>query len=193
MIELVGTVVQIFDSEKCKSGYFRELLLEVPRLSNTVDTLIIRYKEKYKFHVGDHLALVGSIRSYRGSGEYKTRIKVYSDKFTLLTPEEYKESLSSTNKATYTVVVQRASRCRQTPNGYKIVDLELAYQDKSGKYYGFPAIAWGSNAVLLDEAPRGLELSVEGRLQSRSYNKEVSGVKKSRVVYELSISQCRVL
>ena len=50
-----------------------------------------------------------------------------------------------------------------------------------------PCIAWGSLAHLCGEMEVGSSLSLDGRLQSRTYTKNLGDCTEERVAYEVSI------
>ena len=53
-----------------------------------------------------------------------------------------------------------------------------------------PCILWGRTALAAAEYPTGTELTLTGRLQSRTYLKNLGETSETRTAYELSVSAC---
>ena len=54
-------------------------------------------------------------------------------------------------------------------------------------FRSLPCIAWGSLAYRCGAMVVGDQLSLEGRLQSRTYTKEVDGQTQERTAFEVSV------
>ena len=77
---------------------------------------------------------------------------------------------------------------RRTPLGRSICDLMLAVPRRYGRADYLPVIAWGQLAVRTCEMQVGTPLSLEGRVQSRTYQKILEdGCVEQRVAYEVSM------
>ena len=112
-----------------------------------------------------------------------------------MTKDEYNyesNAGSTSNVVDYEVTVSRSSRCRCTPNGYNITDMDVCYNRDSVRYDRFQIILWGDEAKKYAESPKGTKLKIHGRLQSRIYNKVVDGSKRSCVAYEVSVNSCKL-
>ena len=76
---------------------------------------------------------------------------------------------------------------RRTPLGRSICDLMLAVSRRYGRADYLPVIAWGQLAVQAARLQVGDTLSLEGRVQSRTYRKVLEdGTAQERVAYEVS-------
>ena len=53
-----------------------------------------------------------------------------------------------------------------------------------------PCILWGRTALAAADYPTGTELTLTGRLQSRTYLKNLGETSETRTAYELSVSTC---
>ena len=62
---------------------------------------------------------------------------------------------------------------RSTPLGRTICDMILAVNRRYGRADYLPCIAWGSLAHLCGEMAVGSSLGLDGRLQSRTYTKNL--------------------
>ena len=77
---------------------------------------------------------------------------------------------------------------RKTPLGRSICDLMLAVPRRYGRADYLPVIAWGQLAVRTSQLQVGDSLSLEGRVQSRTYHKVTAdGSTQERVAYEVSM------
>ena len=76
---------------------------------------------------------------------------------------------------------------RRTLWAAKICDLMLAVSRRYGRADYLPVIAWGQLAVQAARLQVGDTLSLEGRVQSRTYRKVLEdGTAQERVAYEVS-------
>lgn len=76
---------------------------------------------------------------------------------------------------------------RVTPFGREISDLLLAVNRTHGKSDYIPVIVWGQNARFAGQLQVGQKVRVEGRFQSRLYEKALeSGRVEQRIAYEVS-------
>ena len=76
---------------------------------------------------------------------------------------------------------------RRTPLGRSICDLMLAAPRRYGRADYLPVIAWGQLAVRAGRLQVGDPLSLEGRVQSRTYHKVTDLGTEARVAYEVSM------
>ncbi len=71
----------------------------------------------------------------------------------------------------------------------RFCDLMLAVNRRYGRADYLPCIAWGALAQSCGQLSVGDPLRLEGRLQSRTYQKLVDGVPQDRTAFEVSIMQ----
>ena len=76
---------------------------------------------------------------------------------------------------------------RRTPLGREISDIILAVNRRYGRADYLPCIAWGAVAQQAAAMTTGDRLTIEGRVQSRTYTKTEGGVSTERTAYEVSI------
>lgn len=82
---------------------------------------------------------------------------------------------------------------RNTPLGREIADILLAVNRPYGKSDYIPCIAWGRNARFADGLEVGTRLQIEGRIQSREFQKRISDDEfETRTAYEVSVSRLEV-
>ena len=78
---------------------------------------------------------------------------------------------------------------RTTPSGKQVCDLLIACNFGKDRTAYIPAVAWGKYARRSGKYLVGTEVLIDGRLQSRKYNKIIdSGISIEKTAYELSIS-----
>ena len=77
---------------------------------------------------------------------------------------------------------------RRTPLGREICDLMLAVNRRYGRADYLPCITWGALAQRCNGLSVGDCVELEGRLQSRLYQKVVGGVTQERTAFEVSVT-----
>ena len=83
---------------------------------------------------------------------------------------------------------------RKTPLGREIADILLAVNRQYGKSDYIPCIAWGRNARFASVLEVGTRLQIDGRIQSREYQKRISDDEfETRTAYEVSASNLTVV
>ena len=77
---------------------------------------------------------------------------------------------------------------RETPSGYRICDLLIAVNRNYAKSDYIPCIAWGRTAVYAATLDVGTRIRIDGRIQSREYEKKLSETEtEKRTAYEVSV------
>lgn len=83
---------------------------------------------------------------------------------------------------------------RKTPLGREITDILLAVNRLYGKSDYIPCITWGRSARFAGDLEIGTRLQIEGRIQSREYQKRISDDEyETRTAYEVSVSKLTVV
>lgn len=167
-------------------GFF-EMFVEVKRLSDEVDLLPVTISERLidGFKLGDEVAISGQFRSYN---------KLEGDKSKLMLTIFVKELLNPSEIQTVNQICMVGYLCkepiyRKTPFGREICDCLLAVNRAYNKSDYLPCIAWGRNARFVKDLGIGEKLEVQGRIQSRKYQKKISDTEvETRVAYEISLS-----
>ncbi len=79
---------------------------------------------------------------------------------------------------------------RKTPKGREICDALLAVNRPHWRSDYIPCIFWGRSARYISEQPVGTGVSLDGRIQSREYQKKFEdGTYEVRTAYEVSVSR----
>jgi len=158
------------------------------RLSGRADLIPCVASEKYlDFTDGREKRLFcGQIRSYNKIIEGISRLDIrmfVKDIFA----EAAEESLNSVLLTGY---ICKAPVYRRTPFGREITDILLAVNRAHNKSDYIPVILWGKNAREVGEYKVGDKLKLEGRLQSREYEKTLENGKKiKRMTFEVSAAE----
>ena len=169
---------------------FYQLTLAVPRLSGVNDMLPVTASERLLELVSPQpdmlLHLEGQVRSDNKLVDGVGRL--------LITAFAQRLSASETDENPNVVQLSGAlckpPAYRTTPFGREIADMMLAVNRAFGKSDYIPCIAWGRNARFAARLSVGDHIAVEGRLQSRPYQKQLSyGTVLEKIAYEVSVSR----
>ena len=167
-------------------GFF-EMFVEVQRLSEEIDILPITISERLisDFKVGDDVGIVGQFRSYNKLEDGKSKLMLTIFVKELVDPNE----ISEINQIYLVGYICKEPIYRTTPFGREICDVLLAVNRAYNKSDYLPCIAWGRNARFVRDLGVGEKLEVQGRIQSRKYQKRVDDNKsETRTAYEISLS-----
>lgn len=188
MAELSGKVLE--EPKPSHSIYgesFFTFPLEVPRLSGHVDVLPVILSEKLLARTGigegARIGLRGQLRSYNRiiEGNSRLELKIFAKEM-YDSPEG-----ECINQMEMTGFLCKPPIYRTTPFGREITDMLVAVNRSYNKSDYIPTIAWGRNARMAKNLPVGQKIRVEGRIQSREYEKLLeSGERIRRVAYEVS-------
>ena len=169
---------------------FYTATLSVARLSGAEDLLPVTLSERLLegIHVeaGMQLALEGQLRSYNKIMGGAGRLLLTAFALKLIPPG----SLDNPNQLALTGALCKPPAFRVTPFGREIADLMLAVNRAYGKSDYIPCIAWGRTARFASQLSVGDSLHVQGRFQSRGYQKQMpDGTTVDKTAYEVSISR----
>lgn len=171
--------------------------LSVERKSGNIDVLpiliserIIDIKREWK---GEMVKVYGQVRSYNKHEENKSRLilSVFVREFEEIEFEhEEPGSGNDENNILLDGYICKKPSYRKTPLGREISDILLAVNRPYGKSDYIPCIAWGRNARFAGGLEVGTRLQIEGRIQSREYQKRISETEnETRIAYEISVSK----
>ena len=182
----------VLDHEVFGENFYR-MNVSVPRLSGAQDILPVTISERLmnsQVTPGVRVGITGQLRSYNkvmgGSG----RLLLTAFAQHLLAPDE----TENPNIIRLTGAICKPPSFRTTPFGREITDLMLAVNRAFGKSDYIPCIAWGRTARYAAGLNVGDKLEVQGRFQSREYQKQMpDGTVMTRVAYEVSLSRLTCL
>lgn len=185
------TAIPVFSHEN-HGVHYDTFSLSVVRLSGAEDQLNIvaarPLLDACPLSPGDQVEVVGEIRSFnnRGGSGSKLVITVYAR--TLVHTED-----EPVNQLLLSGVLCKPPILRRTPLGRDICDLMLAVNRKYGRADYLPCIAWGALAQRCAALSVGDAVRLDGRLQSRAYQKVMDGVTRERTAFEISVMQLEPL
>ena len=162
---------------------FYRFFLQVPRLSGTPDTLPVLLPEALLPQVQNQaLRVQGQLRSFNNRSGVGSRLvlTVYAQTLTPGTGE-------LCNHIALSGSLCKAPIFRRTPLGRSICDVMLAVPRRYGRADYLPVIAWGQLAAQVSRLRVGDPLSLEGRIQSRIYQKVTDAGTQERTAYEVSV------
>lgn len=162
------------------------LPLSARRLSGAEDHLnVIAAKEQLSglsLKEGSPLTVRGEVRTFNNRSGVGSRLVVSVFARTLAQDEGEDE-----NRLELSGTLCKPPILRATPLGRTICDMILAVNRRYGRADYLPCIAWGSLAYRCGAMEVGDRLSLEGRLQSRTYTKEIDGQLQERTAFEVSV------
>ena len=167
-------------------GFF-EMFVEVQRLSEEIDILPVTISERLigDFNLGDEIGIVGQFRSYNKIEDSKSKLMLTIFVKELVDPNE----ITEINQIYLVGYICKEPIYRTTPFGREICDVLLAVNRAYNKSDYLPCIAWGRNARFVRDLAVGEKLEVQGRIQSRKYQKRIDeNTTETKVAYEISLS-----
>ena len=182
---LEGTILEtpVLSHENHGARFYR-FPLQVPRLSGQVDLLPVLLAEPMlpKVDAGETVRIQGQLRSFNNRSGIGSRLvlTVYA--------QEIEPGLEETvNQILLSGALCKPPIFRRTPLGRSICDLMLAVPRRYGRADYLPVTAWGQLAVRAGRLQVGDPLSLEGRVQSRTYRKVTDAGTEERTAYEVSM------
>lgn len=169
--------------EKCYTGF-----ISTRRNSGIEDMIPITISERLLSEVvetGQRMTIEGEFRSYNKIIDNKNRLILSVFVKAISEPESQEDE----DEVELQGFICKIQGLRTTPNGKKIADFTLAVNRVTGRSDYIPCIVWGDKAQYLSTFPIGTEINLLGRIQSREYNKMTSDGVKTKVAYELSVSE----
>ncbi len=190
-LQLIGEVVKepVYTHEVFGEGFY-ETALSVPRLSQQRDIIPITVSDRllmrHSVKVGDKLNVVGQFRSYNKVDGAKSRLLLTAFVRDILEEDEN----ANPNSIEITGFICKPPVYRTTPFKREICDVLIAVNRAYNKSDYIPCIMWGRNARFVQNMQVGEKLTVTGRVQSRTYVKNLSPDEaEERVAYEVSVSK----
>ncbi len=181
----------VFSHENHGKRFFR-FLLEVPRLSGTVDLLPVIVQEQILNEIdlsgGEMLTVTGQIRSHNTRTEGIRHLMIFVFAGTIVAEDGPAENH----------VILEGPLCKEpiyrtTPLGREICDVMLAVPRAFRRADYLPCILWGRTAQEIASCHTSDCIRVCGRLQSRVYTKQTDNGTIERTAYEISALSADIL
>ncbi|MBE6910457.1 MAG: single-stranded DNA-binding protein [Ruminococcaceae bacterium] len=167
---------------------FFKFPLRVERLSGQTDVPVVVASEnllrRFPVKARQPVRVVGQLRSFNNKSGQGSRLVI-----TVLAQELGAGDGGSFNRIELSGVLCKQPYLRRTPLGRSICDVILAVNRHYGRADYLPCIAWGQVAGEVVRMSVGDRLSLEGRVQSRTYTKMLDSGPVERVAFEVSIMQ----
>lgn len=195
-VTLSGEIVSNFEfSHEVYGEGFYTAMISSDRLDEEKDVIPITASERLvdvkADWTGRFMRVNGQFRSYNKyeNGRRHLELSVFVREFEDIT-EERDFGLEDENYIFLDGYICKQPIYRKTPHGREIADILLAVNRSYGKTDYIPCIAWGRNARFAGNLEVGTRLQIEGRIQSREYQKRISDDEvETRVAYEVSIAK----
>lgn len=190
---LRGSLAELpqFSHENHGRRFFR-LLLNVARLSGTVDTLPVIIEESVlnsaDLSSGEMLTVTGQIRSHNVRTDQRRHLLIFVFANTLVC-----EDGEPINDVVLEGALCREPTYRKTPLGREICDIMLAVPRAFRRADYLPCIAWGRTAQEISLCHTRDKVRICGRLQSRRYTKITESGTDQRTAYEISALSAQIL
>ncbi len=173
-----------FSHENHGRQFFR-FLLDVPRLSGTVDCLPVIVERnilnEMNLSGGEMLTVTGQIRSHNIRTDGIRRLLIFVFASSVLA-----EDGEPINEVILEGPLCREPTYRRTPLGREICDVMLAVPRAFHRADYLPCILWGRTAQQVALCRTRDVIRISGRLQSRSYTKLTDDGPQQRTAYEIS-------
>ncbi len=193
-IQLCGSVAEGPEfSHEVFGEKFYVFTLEVNRLSGQKDFLPVMVSDRLLFEEeikeGKRFLIDGQLRSYNIVKDNKSRLQLQTFAREI-SPADTQEDINSISLDGY---ICKAPIYRVTPFSREISDVLIAVNRAYGKSDYIPTICWGRNARYCQQLNVGDFIHIEGRLQSREYQKKLEDETViSKTAYEVSVSKLSV-
>lgn len=188
IVRLVGSVKETpeFNHRSFDEDFYRFTLI-CERSSGTEDEIPIlisnRTFDVKKIKARMRVKIEGQLRTFNMhlEGHDKVVLNVF-----VIDIDETNEPDS--NRVYLTGHLCKKPTYRATPFGRQISDVLVAVNRLGGTSY-IPLVIWGRNAKYISTRDPGELVDIEGRIQSRQYQKFLNGNSETRTTYEVSVSR----
>lgn len=199
-VTLSGEIVSNFEfSHEVFGEGFYTAMLASERTSTVKEIIPITVSERLVDVKTDWIErfvkVSGQFQSYNKHEKKRNHLilSVFTREFEDIT-EERAFGLEDENLTSLDGYICKKPVYRKTPLGREIADILLAVNRKYGKSDYIPCVAWGRNARFAGKLEIGTRLQIDGRIQSREYQKRIEdGVYEMRTAYEVSVNKLTVV
>ena len=163
------------------------------RRSGTVDDIPViasEYLVKKDDFDGKSVEIDGEFRSMNMDVEGKSKLILQIFAKNIRTTQE---KADDENKIVLNGFVVKKPVYRITPSGREITNMLIAVNRPRWRSDYIPCVCWGRSAKWAEDLTVGTAISIEGRIQSRTYVKKLSDEEREvRTAYEVSIGKMEV-
>ncbi len=170
---------------------FYSFNLQVKRLSDAYDEIPVVLSERLinieEITEGTRVEIIGQMRSYNSYSEEQQKNKLILMVFVKDIKLE-NEEVEEVNDIELNGFICKPPMYRRTPFGREICDILVAVNRNYNKSDYIPCICWGRNARYAEGLEVGSNIKLNGRIQSRTYQKKVDEEKyEEKIAYEVSV------
>ena len=192
MVEVSGEIKSEikFDHEIYGEKFYK-FLIGTKRNSGYVDVIPVTVSERVispeEISEGDSVYISGQFRSYNQylDGKHKLGLTIFAKVI-----EKTDADAKDKNEIELVGFLCKEPSFRQTPFGREIADIIFAVNRSYNKSDYIPCILWGRNARYCQDLAVGTKMTLNGRIQSRSYQKNLpDGTVTEKTAYEVSVSR----
>lgn len=196
-VTLSGEIVSNFEfSHECYGEGFYTAMFASKRSGGQKDVIPIMVSDRLvdvkAEWTGRFVKVSGQFRSYNKHEGNKNHLilSVFAREIEDTTETQIEFKIRHDNEIFLDGYICKTPTYRKTPLGREIADILLAVNRPYGKSDYIPCIAWGRNARFAVGLEVGTRLQIDGRIQSREYQKRISDDEcETRTAYEVSISK----
>lgn len=169
--------------------------LAVNRMSGAVDVIPVMISERItdvtRNAIDDFVIIEGQYRSYNKRVGERSKLVLYVFAAEIKPTESFELNF---NYIGLEGTICKPVIYRKTPLGREVADILVAVNRPYGKFDYIPCIAWGRTAHFADTLKVGQKIKLEGRVQSRTYQKKhEDGTVEDRLAYEVSTIKLMLL
>lgn len=199
-VTIIGEIASNFTfNHELYGEKFYTTYLSTERTSGITDIIPVMVSDRLvdvtENWVGKTVRIFGQFRSYNKHDGDKNRLllSVFAREIEIW-EDDGEIRLYDKNAIFLDGFIYKKPTYRETPLGREIADLLIAVNRPYGKSDYIPCICWGRNARFAGQLEVGTHISVEGRIQSREYEKHISDTEsETRTAYEVSVSKMNVI
>lgn len=194
-VTISGEIVSDFSfSHEVFGEKFYTADLSVFRTSGVADIILLmvsgRLLDMSYDWKGQFVQIEGQFRSFNKREENRNRLilSVFAREAEVL------EGRYDSNHILLDGYICKTPMYRTTPLDREIADLIVAVNRPYGKADYIPCVVWGRNARFAGKLVVGTHICVEGRIQSREYQKRISDTEtETKIAYEVSARKINVI
>lgn len=196
-VTLKGKVVREFEFNHCNNEIvFLKSEISIKRNSGYEDIIPIiineiEYSEiKNKIGKNSNVLITGQFRSYNDHSTDKRKLILYVYIETIELVDDLSgqyNNIEDINEIKLDGYICKKPNRRMTPKGREIADTIIAIKRQNDKSDYLPCIFWGKNAKKMENKNVGDKISINGRIQSRTYNKCIGNEIQQMIAYEVSV------
>ena len=198
IVTILGEVEEYpsFSHEICGEKFY-QTKVSVKRTSGVYDLIPVIFSDRLcnpnELLVGSIVSITGRFSSHNRreeTGKNHMELFVFCNNITI---EDVLLVNDECNKVNIHGFLCKPPIYRVTPLGRDICDACIAVNRPYGKPNYIPCICWGRNAKFVGNLPVGTELELDGRIQSRIYQKQISETERiDKMAFEVSVKKITI-